>query len=591
MYTRVREDRKRAKGTTPTKIKIPLSKYLFLGQLDPATDIPYSYALSIVPNFIGRNVLISHDDLNVAGYIACANLTSNKEHVLEESNDENSTYNGKPIAYHSIMGYLAIAKKKIDELKKFHAKDVTELDCSIGYTHEMDADEDDIHFDKEGDLDLNKTLVYATNFKERENSLCDRGMGACKGARVLHELVRKPAGGGSKFGFGPRLWTALKKTYRNKVCLSKENNEETVKRKQRFMKIVSDVSKIYHRGRQFRMELKWDSKPYKFENIQDYSQTVSLIKKKEDIQRKLLFTHANMQKGESGTKSDKPVDEMDIDTPNGKVESDKTLKQDPPKSEKELGKQQQQQPETAQPTDTTKQEKELSDNPAFENFLNEIGIIKNEKNLAAIGEAYLKSKCQKFNVYREKAEKDFPANKKRFEEALRKVRGNNTFSLGKDDESSLKSFYSDHSKKKLVSYINELIASFDKVSAQHSKLGSSKGKSGTGNPLKGNQGNVDLGKFYAHDSPARRTDVVYGTFEKKESVKGSYTTNKNAVSGGGGGGGGGGTFKKPQVGVNLTKLKERMNNYSRNGVSLLNLFEKIKSKDLGKELKTDNSPF
>jgi uncharacterized protein (UPF0248 family) len=209
MYTRVREDRKSRRGTTPTKLKIPLSKIWFLDQLDPATDIPYSWAKMIAPKFIGRHILVSHNDLKQAGYIVFSSVTENPEHILPESKSEECLYEGKPIKFYSLMGVFAIYTNKKELFHDFCAKNLKDFDCSIGYNYYFHIDEEDVILTNDGeDLDWNKSVAYATGFQEREVSLCDRGMGACPGSNILAELEVNNESS-QKFGFSKKLWQLI----------------------------------------------------------------------------------------------------------------------------------------------------------------------------------------------------------------------------------------------------------------------------------------------------------------------------------------------------------------------------------------------
>ena len=217
MYTRVREDRKNRKGSTPTKFKVPISQFDCLPHIHPATDIPYSYALSIAPSFIGRKVLVEHDDLKQAGHIVWSGHTENPAHTLPESNKEECTHEGKSLKFSSIIGILAVDKKKKKKyLENFHIKGIKDLDCSIGYGYHFDYDDEDMKFQKNGDLDWNKTLVYATGFQEREVSLCDHGSGACPGANVISQLSNKSKSN-IKFGMSAKLWKIFSKRSK-KLC-------------------------------------------------------------------------------------------------------------------------------------------------------------------------------------------------------------------------------------------------------------------------------------------------------------------------------------------------------------------------------------
>lgn len=493
-YNRIREDRAKRRGTTPTTFKIPLSQMLFLPQIHPATDIPYSYVKTLIPDYIGRKLLLSHKSLNLMGYIAHACISENPEHCLEESDNEDCTYEGKPIKFHAMTGVVGVEKSKKKMVKDFHINKFTDLDCSVGYSYSIDVDEADLFLDDDGCIDYNKTLVYATGFEAKEISLCDRGKGACKGAGLLQELTKS-----SRF-MSDKLRAIFLKTNKIVKTLSTNPSNKNMDKIEQFGKAMATFARI-SRGIGFKARCL-----EKFKELKNIKEILTVFKKK------------NMDKNKSSE------DKMEIDTPLGEENNDGNTKKNEQKAETPVDPsgtkgngllQKKGQPKKKEFNQYLRNKMGLTDEASYQTFFEKFG-----------------EDCM-FKIYNEQKEytensnKSFPGFQENFQSAVRITKNNNEFTFSEEDTTSLKNIYTDHDNENINKMFNSILKEFIKKTEKAHTLGNPSTKARPkikyNKPRQGVDDRLYINKLTKEETSTRKETLTLGArdsqLEDREKIR------------------------------------------------------------------------
>jgi len=253
-YTRVREDREGLKGSTPTKLKIPLIKAFLLPQLDPTTDIPYTWAIRISQMFQGKPVYYHHSYEKVYGIIRTCDVTTNPKYVPKPSNKRNAKWEGKKLQFSSLAGEMGLINEEIPTLlEENRVMNLEGFDLSIGYSFHWDIDDEDIKWitDEDGNewLDWDETLCYATGFKPDEISLCDNGKAACPGATIMTQLSKTQGASDSlakAIGVSAKLLDVLKLGQKKLGELSGDNQKRADEHMSNISSFLQGLSKNCH---------------------------------------------------------------------------------------------------------------------------------------------------------------------------------------------------------------------------------------------------------------------------------------------------------------------------------------------------------
>lgn len=440
LYTRVRSDISSDTGTTPTKLKLSVNEAFNTLERGPHnhifTDIPYSICSTIKSTMIGKPVWDSHDANNgQVGYVAQANLTDCVDHVAQPSNDPADVYNGIPVKNYTLMGRLALKKLALANLtKKYHVLNNNDFDVSVSYYWNFDMDKEDTHFNKDGYLDYDKSLVYITDFAFRELSICNHGHGACKGARILHECSNdKKSESSSKWI--PELIKLLS------VRVSSFSTDvEQTKKSEIFKKTINDMSKLFKRWTftfiSKCVEKKNIGKKKNFFNINKKKKYILEIKNnnnnKENQTYDFLKNHQffNMS---TNTENKQVNQQTQNNTQN--VQKEQQLQQNtiaqPQQHQNTTAQLPTQQNTTQQPNNSVKNDAMDTTNDFTLWLTKNFGITKKE-DFMAYGEQSLNFVYEEDKKYRANAEKSFPDFKKKLTNVMKIVKSDNNFEIPED---------------------------------------------------------------------------------------------------------------------------------------------------------------
>ncbi len=172
-------------NNSPRFVKLMFQEMFFLPQVHVFSDIPEYTMKHFQPAWGGKPVYVNHDydeepvGQHIAGFLSPIG-------GLPMNNDEESTYNGKPVKFMAFYSLAAIENTKIPWiLQMLRATKLLDLDVSIGYVSRTHMDAEDTVRDKDGDEDMMRSLVYEKAHMPMEGSLVARGNGACPGATVI----------------------------------------------------------------------------------------------------------------------------------------------------------------------------------------------------------------------------------------------------------------------------------------------------------------------------------------------------------------------------------------------------------------------